>query len=249
MPEIPAYLRIAGDLRARIVAGELTPGARIPTETALMERYGVSRTVAKYAVNVLKGEGLVEGRQGSGVYVREIRRLIRESHARDMRGRPGPTSPFQRDAALVGRRGTWEHESAEDVADLEIARRLAVDVGDPVLVTRYRFFADGQPIQLSASYEPLALTRGTPVEWPEDGAAVGVVARFDHIGIRIDECTERVTARPARPDEIDALGLPMRGAYVLVVERTYLAAGQPVETADIVFPGDRYELVYRFPID
>jgi len=75
------------------------------------------------------------------------------------------------------------------------------------------------------------------------------VARFDHIGIRIDRCTERVTARAARPDEIDALGLPVRGAYVLVIERTYHADRGPVETADIVFPGDRYELVYRFPID
>jgi GntR family transcriptional regulator len=249
MPDVPAYLRIASDLRARIAAGDLQPGARIPSETALMQRYGVSRTVAKYAINVLKGEGLVEGRQGSGVYVREVRRLVRESHARDMRVRPGPTSPFQRDAALAGQRGSWEHHSAYGVADLEVAHRLAVDVGAPVMVTRYRFLADGLPIQLSVSYEPLALTRGTPVEWPEDGAAVGVVARFDTIGIRIDSCAERVTARSARPEEMDGLGLPLRGAYVLVIERTYHAAGRPVETADIVFPGDRYELVYRFPID
>ena len=87
------------------------------------------------------------------------------------------------------------------------------------------------------------------MEWPEDGAAVGVVARFDHIGVQIDGCTERVTARSARPEEIDALGLPLRGAYVLVIERTYYAGERAVETADIVFPGDRYELVYRFPVE
>ena len=103
MPDVPAYLRIAGDLRARIVAGDLAPGGKIPTETAIMGEYGVSRTVAKYAINVLKGEGLVEGRRGSGVYVREIRRLVRESHWRQLRSQPGPTSPFQRDAAVMGR--------------------------------------------------------------------------------------------------------------------------------------------------
>ena len=249
MPDVPAYLRIAGDLRARIVAGDLAPGGKIPTETAIMGEYGVSRTVAKYAINVLKGEGLVEGRRGSGVYVREIRRLVRESHWRQLRSQPGPTSPFQRDAALMGQQGGWEHESRHDVATLGIARRLGADVGAPVMVTRYRFLADGQPIQLSTSYEPLAVTGGTPVEWPEDGAAVGVVARFDHIGVQIDGCTERVTARSARPEEIDALGLPLRGAYVLVIERTYYAGERAVETADIVFPGDRYELVYRFPVE
>jgi DNA-binding GntR family transcriptional regulator len=115
--------------------------------------------------------------------------------------------------------------------------------------TRYVFTADEQPIQVSTSWEPLALTGGTPVERPEDGAAVGVVARMDVIGVRISECVEKVTARSAHPYEIDALRLPLRGAYVLVVERTYLADDRPVETADIVFPGDRYELLYRFPVD
>jgi DNA-binding transcriptional MocR family regulator len=66
MPDVPGYLRIAGDLRARIVAGDLPPGAKLPSETALMGEYHVSRTVAKYAINVLKGEGLVEGRRGPG---------------------------------------------------------------------------------------------------------------------------------------------------------------------------------------
>src|SRR2546421_7766136 len=122
MPDVPAYLRIAGDLRGRIVAGDLAPGAKIPTESAIMAEYGVSRTVAKYAVNVLKGEGLVEGRRGSGVYVREIRRLVRESHGRQMRNQSGPTSPFQRDASLMGQQGGWEHESTHDVVGLDIAQ-------------------------------------------------------------------------------------------------------------------------------
>ena len=214
-----------------------------------MLQHGVSRTVAKYAINVLKGEGLVEGRRGSGVYVREVRRLVRESHSRHMRTQPGPTSPFARDAQRAGHGGGWEHHSEHTTAPADVARRLAIEPGAPVMLTRYRFLADAAPIQLSVSWEPLALTAGTPVEWPEDGTAVGVVARFDAIGVHADECAERVTARPARPDEIDALALPLRGSYVLVVERIYYAAGRPVETADIVFPGDRYELVYRYPID
>jgi hypothetical protein len=118
-----------------------------------------------------------------------------------------------------------------------------------VMRTAYRFLADGEPIQLSTSYEPLHLTAGTPVEWPEDGAAVGVVARFDAIGIRIDEFVERINVRSALADEIERLGLPVRAAFVQVIERTYYAAGTPVEAADIVLPGDRYELVYRVPVD
>jgi len=248
----PAYLRIAADLRERIVSGALGPGGRLPTETQLMAAYGVSRTVAKWAISVLKGEGLVEGRRGSGVYVRAGRRLVREAHGRNLRGAAGPGSPFARDAARAGREGTWEHESARTAADAAVAVRLAVEPGAPVMRTTYRFLADGEPIQISTSWEPLAVTGGTPVEWPERGGStgpVGVVARMDAIGVRVEEFVERVTCRPARAEERAALRLPARAGQLLAIERTYLAGGVPVETADIVFPGDRYELVYRVPVD
>lgn len=248
MAELPAYLRIANGLRARIVSGELAPGDKLPTESQLMREHGVSRTVAKWAVAVLKSEGLVEGRRGSGVYVRNVGRLVREAHGRNMRG-PGPTSPFARDAQRAGHRAHWEHHSERTTADATIAARLAVEPGTPVMQTRYRYLADDEPIQLAMSWEPLAIAADTPVEWPEDGAAVGVVARLDTIGVHIDEFVERVTARTASADEIEALRLPMRGAYVLVIARTYYTAGTPVETADIVIPGDRYELVYRVPVE
>ncbi|SDZ04387.1 GntR family transcriptional regulator [Micromonospora pattaloongensis] len=249
MPNTPAYLRIAAELRARILSGELEPGAKLPSETTLMAEYGVGRTVAKWAISVLKGEGLVEGRAGSGVYVREVHRLVRHAYGRDVRTGSGPTSPFARDAATAGQHATWEHESAHADADERIATRLGIEPGDPVMRTDYRFLANGEPIQLSTSWEPLAITGDTSVEWPEAGAAVGVVARMDAIGIHVDEFTERVTARPAHDDEIARLALSPRGAHVLVIERTYHAAGRAVETADIVFPGDRYELVYRVPVD
>jgi DNA-binding GntR family transcriptional regulator len=249
VPETPAYLLIAGDLRTAILTGALAPGAKLPSETQLMAQYGVSRTVAKWAVSVLKGEGIVEGRRGSGTFVRSVQRLVRHAHGRDQRTSAGPTSPFARDAERGGQRGTWRHRSERVVADADIARRLAIRSGDPVMSTRYVFLTDSEPIQLSHSREPLAVTGGTPVEWPEDGAAVGVVARMDLIGVRIDESVERITARPAIAGEAEELRLPARAPLVFVIERTYYAGGVPVETADITIPGDRYELVYRIPID
>lgn len=249
MPETPAYLRIAGDIRTGILSGELEPASRLPSETKLMAQYGVSRTVVKWALSVLKGDGLVEGRRGSGTFVRSVPRMVRHSHGRGQRSEPGSTSPFARDAERIGQAATWVHESHRTSADADVARRLNIAPGDPVMATRYLFTAGDQPIQLSHSWEPLAVTGDTPVEWPEDGSAVGVVARMDAIGVRVDEAVERITARPAIEVEAKELQLPLRGQFVFVIERTYYAAGRPVETADITIPGDRYELVYRIPID
>ncbi|NUT35707.1 MAG: GntR family transcriptional regulator [Hamadaea sp.] len=246
MPAEPAYLRIASELRADIASGAMPAGAKLPSESALMHTHGVSRTVAKWAIAVLKGEGLVEGRPGSGTYVRSVPRLTRESPARNL---ASPTPPFASDAANGGRSATWEHRSVETAATSEIAARLAIEPGDPVTQTTYRFFADApHPVQLSTSWEPLFLTEGTSVQWPEEGDVRGVVARMASIGVDITQVEERVITRPALPEEIGALGLPRRGTPILQITRTYFAADVPVETADIVLPSERYELVYRMSL-
>lgn len=59
---------------ARILAGEIRGrvypvNSRLPTEQALTEQYGVSRTVIREAISQLKFEGLVATRQGSGTVV------------------------------------------------------------------------------------------------------------------------------------------------------------------------------------
>ncbi|WP_339950801.1 FadR/GntR family transcriptional regulator [uncultured Albimonas sp.] len=56
-------------LRAEILSGALTPGDKLPTEPALISRFGVSRTVIREAVAELRADRLVESRHGVGVFV------------------------------------------------------------------------------------------------------------------------------------------------------------------------------------
>lgn len=60
---------IADFLAAQIRSGDLPPGARLPTEHALAERFEVSRPVVREAISRVKADGLVHSRQGSGLYV------------------------------------------------------------------------------------------------------------------------------------------------------------------------------------
>jgi GntR family transcriptional regulator len=71
MPYEAAYERIARELRDRIVAGQLKPGDRLPSISQLKAEYGVSDTVIRNAMLILKTERLTEGRPGSGVFVRD----------------------------------------------------------------------------------------------------------------------------------------------------------------------------------
>lgn len=65
-----------------IMSGKLSPNDRLPTEQEMIAAFGVSRTVVREAISALRAEGLVESRQGAGVFV-----------ARDMRRRPFRIDP------------------------------------------------------------------------------------------------------------------------------------------------------------
>lgn len=67
----PPYLVIAAELRAKIQAGEYQPGDALPSINRLAQEYGVAKTTAQKALQVLKDEGLAVGRQGWGTLVAE----------------------------------------------------------------------------------------------------------------------------------------------------------------------------------
>ena len=64
-----AYEVVARRLRRRIEGGEFPWHAPLPSEPALSEWYGVSRTTVRSAIRLLIDNGMVEVRKGKGTYV------------------------------------------------------------------------------------------------------------------------------------------------------------------------------------
>lgn len=67
-PEL-VYKLVADDIAARIEAGELAPGARLPSEADLATEFGVAKMTARRAVRELRERGLVHTVIGKGSYV------------------------------------------------------------------------------------------------------------------------------------------------------------------------------------
>lgn len=61
--------RVVDGLKSKILDGSLPSGTKLPSETDLIEEFGVSRTVVREAVTRLRAEGLVETFQGRGSFV------------------------------------------------------------------------------------------------------------------------------------------------------------------------------------
>ena len=62
-------LEVVQHLQQQILSGQLQPGDKLPTESAVMELLGVSRTVVREAISRLQASGHVETRHGIGTFV------------------------------------------------------------------------------------------------------------------------------------------------------------------------------------
>lgn len=240
----PAYARVADVLRSEITSGVWPVGAKLPSVAQLEVRFGMSEQPVRAALRLLVGEGLVEGRAGSGTFVRDRGKVLRFARTR----RPGQGGPLSSADVAEGARIAWSHSSQRSFATAGLAVRLGIELGDGVQQTRYRCTVDGAPVQLVTSWEPLAIVGGTGVLLPEDGplCGAGVAARMAAIGHPVTRVVEEVGARAATKAEAEGLARRV-GLAVLVVERTHWAGKRAVETADIVIPGDGHRLVYELP--
>ncbi len=59
-------------LLSELRSGAYKAGDRLPSELALAERFGVSRTALREALASLKQDGILESRQGRGIVIREL---------------------------------------------------------------------------------------------------------------------------------------------------------------------------------
>jgi GntR family transcriptional regulator len=246
--DTPPYLRVADALRDQIQGGTLNPGDKLPSLSQLQEEHGYSGTVGQRAYMVLVDEGLVVARQGAGYYVKSQEPVA--VIFRRQRVPAGHGSPTEATLAEQGVEAYWRHESATAEATAVIAARLQIAQGDPVMHTTYTYFADGDPVQLAESWEPIAVTGASLIVLPEAGphAGIGVADRMAILGIDVGVPVERVRARAASRAEAGRLAA-VPNAPVMAIERTYYdqATGAPVETADIVLLGSRWVSVYGTP--
>lgn len=256
MPELdrhgglPLYRQIADHLRDEILRGDLEPGERLPATRDLEERYGCAMGTIRQALGVLKSEGLVVARHGSGVYVRDDPPIHRLAHDRLSRAhRKAGRAAYLAEMEREGHEPEVEIlEVGRSQAPAEIRERLHLDEDADVLVRRRRYLADDRPVQTATSYLPWDLVGDTRIAEADTGPG-GIYARLEEMGHTLAHFTEEVRARAPVGGEARVLQLE-KGVPVLSIVRTaYDTRDEPVEVCDTLLRADRFVLSYRLPAD
>ena len=248
------YERIVDELRVEILAGHRAAGERLPSEHELAELYGTSRPTVRRAVARLKAEGLVVTSQGRGAFVRpkpHVRLLITGSNYRKHRalGLPGFNAQVLEQGQVPEQRLL---EVAAVSAPAEVAIRLGIEDGSPVVVRRRLFLADGEPVALCDSYYPADLAEGTPIA-KDRRIRGGVHALIEDpsgpIRRRIARSVDDLVSRMPTPQEAASLRLP-QGVPVTRVLRILLDSDdRPVEVQETIAAADRHEFRYEVAMD
>jgi GntR family transcriptional regulator len=234
----PPYRQIADHLRAAIYAQELAPGAQLPSERELVLRFGTAPQTVRQALNLLKGEGLVIGRRGRGVFVREKPPLVHRLHAARRFLSQAREQGRSAEAQLLG--------VATTTAPPEVAERLALGSDAPVVIRRYLMLVDDAPLQLSDSHFPADFATDTVIG-SSDNVTPGAIDRDlkEKHGLEAARYVDELIVRMPLVDEVKALRL-LPGTPVASLLRTYYtSSGAPFEVARYILPGDRTTLVYE----
>ncbi len=175
------FRQIADHLRDAIEKGRLAENEQIPSETLMVEHYGVARMTVRHAIQGLQSEGLVLAEHGRGVFVRPrppVRRLASDRFA--CRNREQGKAAFIAEAEQAGSRPEVDSIIIrEERPTRDISARLGTT--REVLARHRRYLLDGQPVETAVSYIPLDIATGTAITEPNPGPG-GIYARLEEAG-------------------------------------------------------------------
>jgi GntR family transcriptional regulator len=215
------------------LVGRLQPGAALPSERELAERYGLARMTVRHEIERLTAAGSVYRLHGRGSFVAEPR--IAQA---------GALTSFTEDMLARGQApGSTVASSEVIAADGFLAAALEVKPGDSCFRLDRVRTADGRPMAIEQVY--LSLQRFDGIDRIDFADASLFEVLADAFGVALGEAEQRVVAVGIEADEAPLLGVaegaPALRFHTVTRDRDDI----PVLYAVSLYPGDRYEIALR----
>lgn len=227
----PIWRAIADALRSDLAEGRYGAGDKLPTESALADRFGVNRHTVRHGISALVEEGLVRTRRGAGAFV-----------AATPTDYPiGQRVRFHENLIAAGRRPEKRVLALDERSATEgEAMALQIAAGDLVCVYHGLSLSDGQPIAVVESLFPVSRLSGMTAALRQnssvtDALKVAGVADYTRASTRLTAV--RATATHALHLQVSEGDPLLRSTSVNVDD-----SGQPVEYGRTWFAGDRVTL-------
>jgi len=145
---IPAYYRLADDIKRQIESGELKDGDMLPTEGQLGETYGISRMTVRHGLALLAEAGLIETVKGKGTFVHRPRlnQLVIN---------------LQENVAIGAEKYRYKLLGVKLIRDEHYVKELQLAPDGKVFLLKRILYKENEPVAVEEKYLPYL--RATPL--------------------------------------------------------------------------------------
>jgi GntR family transcriptional regulator len=237
---VPKHLQLR-----RILEEQIHSGGRLndvlPSERELMLTYDVGRSTVREAMEALVRRGLAYRVQGKGTYIKALKPVAgAELKTPDTRRRPVMLS-FTQELVDRGLKASTAVLKVEEILNPEVADRLEVPPGTPLLQYSRVRLGNGQPMAIQNSY--LVAERLTEQAVADLHAGAPLSDVLHDLGIRPTTAVESYSAiNLTAPASCAALHLKPGSAVFSVDRRTFGEDGKVCEYVTSILRGAMYTL-------
>lgn len=236
---IPLYIKIADDLIARIEAGDLSPGDKLPPERQLSDILGINRMTLRRSLNVLQSQGLIVRKHGIGTFIAEpkIDRRV--------------DTVFRFTTGMINRGFTPQAELIsinQSQVDTKVAKDLALPASSRIFkILRLRSI-NHEPVMIETYQIPVIHFPGID-RFDLENRSIYEVMESEY-GIKIARARQSFEPVKSTDFESDLLRIAVGDPLMLERRISYDVDNLPVEVGKDRYRGDRFRFVTEnAPID
>ncbi|MCI6041310.1 MAG: GntR family transcriptional regulator [Clostridiales bacterium] len=228
----PIYARIKDDLKQKILSGEFGVAQLLPSEREMCATYGASRMTVRQAINELQSEGFLYKIQGKGTFVSNTK--VEQQLA--------GLSSFSEDMERLGHRpGSRIIAFKSFQADAQIAEKLHIAQGDPILMLKRLRIADEERMSIETTYLNAKLVTGIEMD---DSDSFSLYHYLKHtLQIPLVRAVQTIQSTLITGKNAHLLQVPENMLGLLIERVTYTEHDIPVEYVISQYRGDLYKFV------
>lgn len=230
------YVAVRDSLRDEIVRGVFAEDDKLPSESTLEAKYGVSRVTVRLALDALRKAGLIESRQGKGYFVRRLQVVQDLGRLQGFGEMMAPLGIDVRSEVI---------ELAEVPASVEVQKRLALDKGVSVVrICRLRIIG-GVALSYDVSHFPIDIGQRLA---GLDLSRVDIFALLEgELQVEIGYADIALTVIAADEPLAQRLAIAKGDPLVRIVRLTHDCEGRPIDFEHLYARPDSFQFRVRGP--
>lgn len=229
---VALWRHVADGIERGIADGRYAAGDKLPGETELADTYRVNRHTVRRALATLAERGLVRAERGSGTYV-EAPKLAYPLRSRTRFSEIAGAGGREPQAQLIG---AWD-----DIATRDLAKRLGLKTGAPLIRIEALRLADKTPICVGTTWRSTERFPDFGGVYERAGSMTKALAHYGITDYR--RASTRVTAGIIDATDATRLGVAL-GRPILIVDSLDVDAdGTPIHFTHSRFVAERVEFV------